>query len=222
MKIGVIAAAGNLGGRVVTECLERGHAVTAFVNRTLCRDPRAKSVRKSLFDLTGEDVAGLDVLISAYGSGFEADPVVNRRALKHLAELSAAAGIRFLSIVGSGCLYTDGSKRVRCWEAPGYPELLKGISQNTTLGVEDVMARGDARYTFVCPGQCFDGQRGKTGAYMTDTSVTVTVNEDGSSYTAYGDMAAAMVDFAENGAFEHSFVTVLSRKGKPAWEEKEI
>lgn len=219
MKIGVIAAAGNLGGRVVTECLERGHTVTAFVNRTPCREARAKSVKKSLFDLTREDITGLEVLICAYGSGFEVNPEINRRALNQLAELTAGTPVRFLTIVGSGCLYQDDTHTLHCWENPEYPPFLKGISMNTTLGTEDVMARKDVQYTFCCPGQCFDGENGKTGSYLTDTTMAVARNEDGSSYTTYGDMAEAMVDFAEQSAFIRSFVTVLSRRGRPAWEE---
>lgn len=217
MKIGVIAAAGNLGGRVVTECIDRGHRVTAFVNTTPCRDDRAVSVKKSLFDLTREDVTGYDVLFSAYGSGFQADPAINRQALNHLADLVGGTETRLISIAGSGCLYADESRTTRVWEQPSHPDFLRGISMNTTLGVEDVMARKDAHYTFVSPGLCFDGDAPKTGDYLTFTDRIVHENDDGGSYTTYSDLACAMVDFAENGAFDHAFVTVLSRKGTPKW-----
>lgn len=217
MKVGVIAAAGNLGGKIVTECLDRGHEVTAFINKSPCRDARATSRQKNLFDLTQDDIRGLDVLFSAYGSGFDVDPVVNRRALNTLGELVRGTDIRAISIAGSGCLFADDSKTVRVYEQPGYPPFLKGISMNTTLGVLDVTAMENVHFTFVCPGQCFDGEGACSGDYLTDTTMTVTINEDGASYTTYSDLAVAMVNFAEQGTFDRSFVTVLSRKGTPQW-----
>lgn len=147
MKIGVIAAAGKLGGRIVTEALVRG------------------------------------------------------------------TNIRMISIAGAGYLFTDGSKTARVYERPEHPVFLKGISENTALGVQDVMAMEDVRYTFVSPGLSFDPDAPRGGDYLTGSEMVVAFNEDGASYTAYGDLAPAMVDFAEQGAFDRAFVTVLSRKG---------
>lgn len=217
MKIGVIAAGGNLGGRVVKECIDRGHEVTAFVNNTPCRDDRAVSIKKSLFDLTREDVSGFDVLFSAYGSGFQADPAINRQALNKLAELVSGTDTRLISIAGSGCLFADESRTARVYELPSHPDFLREISRNTALGVEDVMARSDVRYTFVSPGLCFDGDGPRTGDYCVFTDRIVHENDDGGSYTTYDDLACAMADFAEDGVFDRGFVTVLSRKGTPNW-----
>lgn len=215
MKFGVIAAAGNLGGRIVTEALDRNHEVTAFVHKTPCKDTRAQSVQKSLFDLEKEDIVNFDVLFSAYGSGFEADPTINRQALNKLAELVRGTDTRLISIAGSGCLFADGSKTVRVYELPEHPSFLKDISENTSLGVKDVMDMTEVHYTFVSPGLCFDAEGPRSCDYLTDTGMTVTTNEDGSSYTTYNDLAAAMVDFAEQETFDRHFVTVLSRKGSP-------
>ena len=215
MKFGVIAAAGNLGSRIVTEALSRNHEVTGFVHKTPCKDTRVQSIQKSLFALKKEDVANFDVLFSAYGSGFEADPALNRQALNKMGELSTGTDTRIISIAGSGCLFTDGSKTTRVYELPEHPSFLKDISENTSLGVEDVMAMADAHYTFVSPGLCFDAEGPRSCDYLTDTEMMVTTNEDSSSYTTYDDLAVAMVDFAEQGTFDRRFVTVLSRKGSP-------
>lgn len=215
MKFGIIAAAGNLGSRIVTESLNRNHEVTAFVHKTPCKDSRARSIQKSLFDLEKEDIVNFDVLFSAYGSGFEADPTINRQALNKLAELVRDTDTRLIAIAGSGCLFADGSKTARVYELPDHPFFLKDISKNTTLGVEDVMDMAKVHYTFVSPGLCFDAEGPRSCDYLTDTEMTVTTNEDGSSYTTYNDLAAAMVDFAEQKTFDRRFVTVLSRKGSP-------
>lgn len=145
MRAAVIAAAGNLGGRVLKECLDRGWQVTAFVNNAPCRDERAQQVRKSLFDLTKEDIAGFDVVFSAFGSGFKANPTINRQALNALAALTAGTSRRFLAIVGSGCLYTDEKKEIRAYETAEYPPFLKEISMNTALGVQDVAVMEDVQ-----------------------------------------------------------------------------
>lgn len=215
MKFGVIAAAGNLGGRIVAEALNRNHEVTAFVHKTPCKDTRVQSVQKSLFALEKEDIVNFDVLFSAYGSGFEADPAINRRALNKLGELVRGTDTRLISIAGSGCLFTDGSKTARVYELPEHPSFLKDISENTALGAEDVMGMAEVHYTFVSPGLCFDAEGPRSCDYLTDTGMAVTTNEDGSSYTTYNDLAAAMVDFAEQETFDKCFVTVLSRKGSP-------
>lgn len=215
MKFGVIAAAGNLGGRIVKEALDRNHEVTAFVHKTPCKDIRVQSVQRDLFALEKEDVANFDVLFSAYGSGFGADPTINRQALNKLAELVRDTDTRLISIAGSGCLFTDGTKTARVYELPEHPSFLKDISKNTTLGVEDVINMAEVHYTFVSPGLCFDAEGPRSLDYLTDTGMTVTTNEDESSYTTYDDLAVAMVDFAEQGTFDRRFVTVLSRKGSP-------
>lgn len=215
MKIGVVAAGGRLGGKLVTEAIDRGHEVTAIIHHSPCKDARAAVLQKDLFDLSPEDVAGFDVLFSAYGSGFQADPVVNRHALNHLAELVKGTEIHLISIAGAGCLFADNSKTARVYELPGHPDFLKGISMNTTLGIKDVARAEQVRWTFVCPGVIFDGEGAKTGSYLTSTAGCVLSNEDGNSYTTYDDLAAAMVDFAEQDLFELNIVTVVSRNGGP-------
>ncbi|MBR1780106.1 MAG: hypothetical protein IJ751_01725, partial [Oscillospiraceae bacterium] len=111
----------------------------------------------------------------------------------------------------------DAGKTTRVYEEPSHPAFLKGISRNTALGVADVLANQRVHATFVCPGLCFDADGAATGDYLTDTDMVVVCNEDGGSYTTYGDLAAAMVDFGEQGRFDRAFVTVLSRHGVPNW-----
>ena len=53
-----------------------------------------------------------------------------------------------------------------------------------------------------------------TGDYLTDTGMTVQKNLDGDSYTSYSDLAAAMADFAEQGSFDRTFVSVSSARGR--------
>jgi hypothetical protein len=210
MKIAVIGAGGRLGNQLVKKALDRGHSVIAMIHNTPCQDPRAEQVQKGLFDLTPADLEGYDALLSAYGSGFDAAPEINRQAMNRLADLVAGTETRMLSIAGAGCLFTDETKTQRVYEQPSHPAFLKGISHNTTLGVEDVKGRTDVHWTFVHPGVLFDGEGPDTGKYLTSENGCVPVNEAGKSYTSYADLAGAMLDFLEQGKFDRTQVTVVS------------
>lgn len=213
MKIGVIGAGGRLGGKIAAIALDRGEEVIAIVHRTPCGDERAAVLRKSLFDLRREDVTGFDALISAYGSGFEADPDINRQAIVHLADITRNTGIHLILIGGAGCLFAGETGEECVYEGPHHPPFLKGISKSLAEGYAALTKETAVEYTFVCPPLTLDGDGTRTGDYLVGTDRRVLWNEDGNSYVSYGDLAEAMVDFAQKGQFRKMLVTVISRKG---------
>ena len=213
MKIGVIGAGGRLGNKIAAIALDRGEEVTAIVRNTPCRDERAAVLKKSLFDLTKEDVSGFDALISAYGSGFDADPDMNRRAIAHLADITRNTGIHLILIGGAGCLFAGETGEKCVYEDPHHPPFLKGISKSLAEGYTDLTKETAVEYTFVCPSLTLDGNGSRTGDYLTGTDRRVLFNEDGNSYVSYDDLAVAMVDFAQKGQFKKKLVTVASRRG---------
>ena len=216
MKIGVIGAGGRLGGKITATALDRGEEVTAIIRSTPCRDERAVSLKKSLFDLTREDTAGFNALISAYGSGFNADPDINHRAITHLADITRNTGIHLILIGGAGCLFAGEAEEKYVYEDPHHPPFLKGISKSLAEGYAALVKETAVDYTFVCPALTLDGDGIWTGDYLTGTDRQVLFNEDGNSYVSYDDLAGAMVDFAQNRQFKRQLVTVVSRKGGPA------
>lgn len=215
MRIGVIGAGGRLGGKITSEALDRGMDVAAIIHRTPCRDIRASVQQKDLFDLTREDISGFDVLYSAFGSGFTADPLVNKQAIAHLAEIAAGTGIHVVMIGGAGCLYADEEETACVYEMPDHPAFLKGISWNLVQGYELLKETRDMEWTFVCPSKMLDPDGPRTGDYLTRTDRHILVNEDGNSYVSYDDLAIAMVDFGQKGSFKRQLVTVASRRGGP-------
>lgn len=220
MKVGVIGAGGRLGGKLVTTALDRNLDVTAIINRTPCRDARAAVLRKSLFDLMPEDVTGFDVLISAFGSGFTADPAINYQAIEHLAEITRNTGIHLILIGGAGCLYHDETETSCVYEAPEHPAFLRGISENLARGLASLEAMRGVDWTFVCPSLLLDPDGPRTGDYLTRSDRHVLYNEDGHSYVSYDDLAIAMVDFGQDHQFVRQLVTVASRKGGPKDKEE--
>lgn len=215
MKIGVIGAGGRLGGKIAAIAMDRGEEVTAIVRSTPCRDKRAAELKKDLFDLTREDISGFDALISAYGSGFDADPDINRRAIAHLAGITRDTGIHLILIGGAGCLFAGETGEECVYENPNHPPFLKGISKSLAEGYAALAKETAVDYTFVCPALRLDEDGAPTGDYLTRTDRRVLMNEDGNSYVSYDDLAGAMVDFARNGQFKRQLVTVVSRKGGP-------
>lgn len=214
-KFAVIAAGGRLGGKLVTEALNREIQVTGFINHTPCRDARAVSVQKSLFDLTAEDLAEFDAVLSAYGSGFQADPAINFQAVAHLAQVLQGTGTHLLTIGGAGCLYADPEKKTHVCEAPGHPDFLRDISRNLLRGLDYLRTVEGLDWTFVCPSLILDAEGPRTDDYLTGTEQMVLTNEDGYSYVSYDDLASAMVDCACDGSCKGQVLTVASRHGAP-------
>ena len=215
MKFGVIGAGGRLGGKIAANALDRGIDVTAIVRKSPCRDGRAAVMQKDLFDLTAEDAVQFDVLLSAFGSGFTADPSVNRQAVEHLAAITRGTGVHLILIGGAGCLYADESRERFVYEMPSHPAFLKAISRNLALAFEGLCLDPSVNWTFVCPSLLLDPDGPFTGDYLTRCDRHILYNEDGHSYVSYDDLAGAMVDFGEKGLFQHQLVTVASRRGGP-------
>ena len=74
MKIAVIGAAGRAGRMIAFAAWKRGHEVTAILrDRDKAPGIPYPWLEKDLFDLTKEDLAGYDAVISAFGLPFGGD-----------------------------------------------------------------------------------------------------------------------------------------------------
>ena len=66
MKIAIIGANGKSGANLVNEALKQGYDVTAIVRNKEYKNEGVKVVYKDIFELTKADLAGFDVVISAF------------------------------------------------------------------------------------------------------------------------------------------------------------
>lgn len=214
MKIAVIGANGNLGSRVVRQALERKHEVMAILYDGETPDERAIVLKKSLFDLEKEDIADIDVVISAFGGGFRADPVINLNAFKKYIELVDGSEKHLIAIGGAGSLFTDSSHNMYEYEMPNHPEFLKGISMNIKLGIDELQQTRQMNWTVVCPSRNFDSEGSFTGDYLVGTEDEIIYNDEGESYVSYDDLAKAMVDIAEENSYSKMKITVATKKTK--------
>lgn len=209
MKIALIGAAGNLGQRIARTALEKGHLVKGFCRHGENDSENAQIIHKSLFDITEEDLQDCDVFISAFGSGFQADPVINYEAFIKYIALNEKSQRPTVVIAGAGSLYTDQTRKVLCCEQPDYPDFLYGISKNIALGIEK-MVQADFPWTIVSPPEQFDSEKPGTGDYRVEAADYLLYNSQGKSYAAYDDVAAAMVRIAEEQNFIKQRVVVVS------------
>lgn len=211
MKIAVIGANGNLGSRVTRQALERGFEVRGFIYNGAIEDERVEVVTKSLFDITEEDIADCDVMISAYGSGFHVDPALNFQAFLKYMELNKGKKRHLIAIGGAGSLFTDETHKMYCYEAPDYMEVLRGISKNIKLGIDELKKTTDMNWTVVCPSSFFDPDGPLTGNYEIGTEGHLLFNEAGESRVTYEDLAKAMLDIAEADSYNQKQITVLTK-----------
>lgn len=210
MKIAVVGANGNLGTRVVKQALERGFKVKGFIYDGESTDERAEIVKKSLFDVTKEDIADCDVMISAYGSGFKADPALNLKAYQKYIELNQGMNRHVIAIGGAGSLFTDEKHTTYCYETPEHPEFLREISRNIKLGIDEMKKTTGVNWTSVCPSSFFDPEGGLTKDYTIGEEGHLLFNKAGESRVTYDDLASAMLDIAEADSYNGKQITVLT------------
>lgn len=212
MKIGIIGANGNLGRLLVRQALERKMEVRAFIRNEKCSNEQVAFVKKDLFCLTREDVQDLDVIISAFGSGFQVDPKINKEAFFKYIEILEQSHTRLVVIAGAGSLYTDASHTTYEYESKHHPKKLVEISKNIRLGIDALSKNRTFQWTVVCPSRFFDLHGKYSGEYIVGQD-HILYNQDNQSYVTYEDLASAMLDIVQTNMYPHQIITVASKKG---------
>lgn len=213
MKIGVIGANGNLGSIIVKLALTAGHDVKAFVFMGECLEKDVEVQDVNLFDLTKNDIENVDVLISAFGSGFKSDPIINKQAFEKYIDLLDNSNKQLITIAGAGSLYTDDTHSLYEYQLDSHPAKLKKISENIRLGVDEIEKVNSFPWTVVCPSRKFDLDGPATNDYIIGTKSEIIYNDDQNSYVSYHDLAKAMIDIATSKQYNHQVITVASRNG---------
>lgn len=207
MKVAIIGAAGNLGRKLVQQASERKYRVVGVMPHRKSFAERIEVIEKSLFDLTTDDLAGCDAVISAFGSGFRADPALNLQAYQKYADL-ADQGIRVIAIAGAGSLYQDETHTHYGYEAKGYPPVMKEISRYTRLGID--VLKPHQNWTVVCPAGIFDPDGKWTKQYRIGIDECQMPGKNGPGYTSYADLAEVMLDCAEKALYKNQVIVVAS------------
>lgn len=209
-KLLVLGAAGATGRLVVSQAIEQGHSVTAFV-----RNPDKLTIRsdrlRQVVGNTAEDpesvknaVPGHDVVISALGRGqsFKPDGLIER-SMRHVVTAMETAGVRRL--IWLSAFGVSGNRR----DIPFLPRLfmatlLRRIYADKKAG-EASLPLHDLDWTLVCPTGLTDAPgtgRYRAGERLTLRGVFPTVSR--------ADVAAFMLKQVEDRTYLKKEVLVTS------------
>lgn len=207
MKIAVAAANGKAGQLIVKEALSRGHEVTAIV-RSENRTEATSVLQKDLLHLNKEDLAGFDVVVSAFGAWTPETLPQHTSSLQVLTKALAGSSTRLLVVGGAGSLYLDETQSLRLMETPDFPAAYLPIAEAMAKGLDFLRTVTDVNWTYVSPAADFRDTGEKTGDYLVAGEV-FTLNSKGESIISYADFALALVDEIETNRFTRTRISVL-------------
>ena len=209
MKIAVVAANGKAGQLIVEEAVKRGHDVTAIV-RSENKTQAQHLLKKDLFDLNKEDLAGYDVVATAFGAWTSETLPLHSKSIEHFNDLLAGTNTRFLVVGGAGSLYVDKEKKVRLVDTAEFPAEYKPLASAQADELDLLRTKKDLNWTFVSPAAEFIPDGARTGEYILAGDF-FTVNEAGESKISYADYAIAFVDEIESGKHIQERISVLGK-----------
>lgn len=207
MKLAVVCANGKAGKLIVQEALGRGLDVTAVV-RGENRTEAAQVIQKDLFDLTGADLKGFDVVIDAFGAWTEDTLPLHSASLRHLCDVLSGTDVRLLVVGGAGSLYVDPSHTVQVMDGPDFPDVFKPLAANMGKALSQLRERDDVNWTYLSPAGDFQAEGERTGHYILGGE-ELTLNARGESVISYADYAIAMVDEAVSGGHIRQRISVV-------------
>ena len=200
MRITVFGAAGNVGSRVVTEALSRGHEVTAVVRNSARFKELPDGVRHRTGDANNvEDVVSLsngqDAVISATrpAAGSESDLV---RTTQSLLAGVRKAGARLLVVGGAGSLLVPGSDGTLIVDDSRYvSKAWRAIAQAACEQLEVCRKETAVDWAYLSPPAVMEpGER--TGNYRLGADQLL-VDSEGNSRISVEDLAVVLLDETE-------------------------
>jgi putative NADH-flavin reductase len=215
MKIVLFGATGNVGSRILTELLERGHEVTAVV-----RHPGKLTSRPGLLVQSGDlssvegiakAVDGVQAVVSAYGPPADKpdDLVeVTKREIVAVQQVSQHASSpehapRLIVVGGAGSL--EVAPGVALVSTPEFPAAWKPIALAHQEAL-DLLRASSIDWTYLSPSAFLEpGQRTGTFRLGQDTLLTAA---DGKSWISMEDYAVALADELERPQHRRQRFTV--------------
>jgi putative NADH-flavin reductase len=190
MKVALIGASGNVGSRILTELLSRGHEVTGIV-----RHPEKLSPRDSLIakqgDVNGED--GLSALLTGHDAVVSSVRFQSANPRSLIGAVKKAGVERLFVVGGAGSL--EVAPGVQLVDTPDFPAEYK---PEALAGRDFLNVLRDEReldWTFISPSALFvPGER--TGKFRLGTDQLL-VGANGESKISFEDYAIALVDELE-------------------------
>lgn len=209
MKIAVVCANGRVGRLVVKEAVERGMNVTAVV-REDNQSVAPHVIKKDLYDLTKEDLAGFDVVVDAFGAWVPEELPGHSTSLKHLCDILSGTDIRLCIVGGAGSLYVNKEHTLCVSDGADFPEMFKPLAAAMAKALGELRQRNDVTWTYISPAGDFQAEGERTGQYILGGEELI-LNEKGESIISYADYAIAMVDEITKGNHIQQRISVVRK-----------
>lgn len=191
MKVALIGAAGNIGGKILAEALSRGHDVTAIVRHPGKLTSHARLRIKSA---EASDEAGLAKAIGGHEAVINAVrfSVMSPHVL--IAAVKRAGVKRLLVVGGAGSL--EASPGMLVIDTPSFPAAAKHEAGAGREFLKVLRGESELNWTFLSPSAVIaPGER--TGKFRLGTNQLL-VAANGESKISREDYAVAMIDELEN------------------------
>ena len=190
MKIALIGATGNVGSKLLSEALSRGHRVTGIARHIEKLEGR-NGVTARQVDLADEGkladaLRGHDAIVVSVR--------YQHNDVRHAIAAAKAAGVKRILFVG-GAASLEASPGVRLLDTPGFPDVIKVEAAPAALALDRIRAETSLDWTFLSPSiMLVPGER--TGKFRIGGD-QVLKDEKGESRISQEDLAVAVLDELE-------------------------
>ena len=115
MRIGVIGATGKAGQVILTELKERGFETLAIVRSPEKLANDVSFIQRDILAITKEDLAPLDVVISAFGAKL-GEQAKHLQIVRHFQALLKDTNKRLIIVGSGGFLYLDNQREKKVYD----------------------------------------------------------------------------------------------------------
>jgi putative NADH-flavin reductase len=196
MKIAIFGATGNIGSRVVTEALNRGHDVTAIVRHPedyKLESPHLRVAKGDLFNTQEVESAVFDhdAVVSAYNFSKGSTPsTIVEVTVPLLNGLKQAHVKRLIIVGGAGSL--EVASGVQSVDTPEFPAEFKPAALAHREALKIYQQEKELEWTYVSPSAYISPGK-RTGNFRTGKDQML-FDEHGQSHISMEDFAVAIID----------------------------
>ena len=199
-KIALIGASGNIGGRILAEALNRGHAVTGIARNAdkLSPQPHLTIARGDIADpgALATALRGADVVVASVRW--------TDNAAQLLAAVRQAAVSRLIAVVGAGSL--EASPGVRVLDTPEFPAAWRPGAEGAARALDTLRTEKAIDWVAVSPAwNIAPGQR--SGKFRVGGDQLLR-DAAGESRISREDFAVAVIDEIERPKHHRQRITV--------------
>ncbi|GAB3551225.1 NAD(P)-dependent oxidoreductase [Spirosoma fluminis] len=212
MNVAIIGASGFVGSTLLSEALQRGHAVTAIVRhpeKITASNPNLTVKAVDVFDEAALTTAlsGHDAVLSAYNAGWDNPNLYDDflKASRLIEQATQQAGVKRLLVVG-GAGSLEIAPGVQLVDTPEFPAAWKTGATSARDYLNLLRQNTELDWTFLSPAIMLQpGER--TGTFRIGTDQPV-FNDKGESTISVDDLAVALVNELETPTFIRQRFTI--------------